>query len=557
MFRARTRAAARHAGKNDRRHHRARHGGRRRRGGRHRRHRRPRPQARRPGLRDRRRPRQPRRRQPVPQLPALLARHRRERDVQRPGRHRQRDRPGHRRHALRDRRHHPLDHPGRRPLLHQPGGRGVRAQRRARRSGLAPRRHRRRAALRRRRAVQRERPRRPAPSRSPPPRPSASSAPRRRRSWSTAARSRCAGRDLLADRRRHHHRRRRRRDQFGGFAGLVLASAGTVQLAALDGPGTVALAGAEVAAERLGRIELRRQGALLASGDGAGRSRCARASCGSRAMRWSPTTTSAASAPRGAHRDRRRPASTCASTAPCSASRAAPATPHRSRSRPGASRPGQRHRGGHGLRLAERRGASGDAGAVTIRADRLVLAGRRRAGQRRCLRHGRWRPDPGRGRARRDPRRRPRPGGRDHELGAERDQRQLGLIRVVADTLLLTDGGRIQAQTFGLGRGGAILLEADGSSSRATSPACPSAVDSSSRGAGRGGDIVVRAETLQIEQGGLAATAAGGGRAGSIDIESTTAEPRARHGDRQRQHRRDPRVDPGPRRQRAHRRRPA
>ena len=72
----------------------------------------------------------------------------------------ERDQPGDRRRALRDRRHDRLDHAGRRFLLHQPGGRAVRPQRQPQRAGLVPRLDRGRAALRRRRGVQRQRPRR-------------------------------------------------------------------------------------------------------------------------------------------------------------------------------------------------------------------------------------------------------------------------------------------------------------------------------------------------------------------------------------------------------------
>ncbi len=105
--------------------------------------------------RDRRRPRPAARRQPVPQLPQVRRRDQGPGRLHRPGQRQERDRPGHRRRALLDRRHAGLDHPRRRPLPDQPRRHPVRPERAAGRQGLVPRQHGRRAAAGGRGGVQR------------------------------------------------------------------------------------------------------------------------------------------------------------------------------------------------------------------------------------------------------------------------------------------------------------------------------------------------------------------------------------------------------------------
>ena len=104
---------------------------------------------------DRRRPRPAARRQPVPQLPQVRRRDQGPGHLHRPGQRQERDRPGHRRRALLDRRHARLHHPRRRPLPAQPRRHPVRPERAAGREGLVPRQHGGRAAAGGRGGVQR------------------------------------------------------------------------------------------------------------------------------------------------------------------------------------------------------------------------------------------------------------------------------------------------------------------------------------------------------------------------------------------------------------------
>jgi len=98
-----------------------------------------------------------------------------------------------------------------------------------------------------------------------------------------------------------------------------------------------------------------------------------------------------------------------------------------------------------------------------------------------------------------------------------------GDIRIVSEDLELTNGGIIQATTWGAGRGGTV----DISSARVLVSGVdeksiyPTAIQSDTRGPGPAGNIEIRSDQLEVRNGGdISASSFGSGRGGLIGVQA-------------------------------------
>ncbi|MBD2489065.1 S-layer family protein [Aulosira sp. FACHB-615] len=102
-----------------------------------------------------------------------------------------------------------------------------------------------------------------------------------------------------------------------------------------------------------------------------------------------------------------------------------------------------------------------------------------------------------------------------------------GNVTITAPKLLLQDGGRINAHTYGSGRAGNIFVEADSIQLIGFSPLKPatnrSGIMSETRGVGRAGDIQVTTRQLQAQDGG-SITGASFGRGSTGNLFVTASE---------------------------------
>ncbi len=102
-----------------------------------------------------------------------------------------------------------------------------------------------------------------------------------------------------------------------------------------------------------------------------------------------------------------------------------------------------------------------------------------------------------------------------------------GVVRIRTDSLSLQRGAGVVAASVGSGIGGNIEIDAQSIFMDSQSSPATTVITTTSLGAGRGGDIVVRTDDLTILNGNTAITAdaaAGSGDAGSVLVEAQTIE---------------------------------